>query len=439
VVLELDGGTDKFGIAVSKTNDPTGLWNAYSYAGVDGLDYLKLGVWSDGYYITANNNTTQSSIIVLERAAMIAGTPNARMLKASFAAPAGVEGGIFWAPMPGDADGLIPPSGLRFPMFSHTENSWGSGNIDGVKVWSVGTTWGGAPSANVSLDATIPVAAFDGSFGWGVGLVQQPGSLKLDIIGRVSMFRAQWNSFIGTNRVALNWPVKISANQYSIKWVELRQDQTTKTWSLYQEGIYTPDASNRWLGSIAMDCNGNIGLAYAKTSSSVPMCLAYTGRLTTDPLGTMSIAETVVFPGTGSIPGVSRIGDYAHTSIDPANPTTFWHTGTYCNNARKTGIFSFQLATSCLTTDVAENSSIEARFFTQVSGNHLLVRAENIAINNNYTIQLFEISGKLLAEKSILVTSDSFESTININDLVSGVYLLRIGTPEFQKVIKITL
>ncbi len=102
VVLELDGGTDKFGIAVSKTNDPSGLWNAYSYAGVDGLDYLKLGVWSDGYYITANNSTTQSSVIVLERAAMIAGNAAARMLKASYTPPSGVEGGLFWAPMPTD-------------------------------------------------------------------------------------------------------------------------------------------------------------------------------------------------------------------------------------------------------------------------------------------------------------------------------------------------
>ncbi len=336
------------------------------------------------------------------------------------------------------ADGYIPPAGLRFPIFAYTDNSWGSGNIDGVRIWSVGTTWGSTPTANVSLDATVPVAAFDCSFGWGIGLIQQPGSLKLDIIGRVAMFRAQWNSFIGTNRVALNWSVKMSTNQFAIKWVELRQNQTTKAWSLYQEGIYAPDAANRWIGSIAMDCDGNIGLAYSKSSVSIPMSLAFTGRLSTDPLGTMSIAETVVFPGTGSIPGSSRIGDYAHTSLDPANPNTFWHTGTYSNNDRKTGIFSFQLAAACVT-DVATNPSPDVKLITQLSGNELLIRAENIPFKNNYTVQLFEISGKLLEEKTVPVSSDSFETTMNIAGLATGVYLVRIGTQEFQRVIKITL
>ncbi|HET7817956.1 MAG TPA: hypothetical protein VFL70_01480 [Bacteroidia bacterium] len=253
-------GSTGIGFAVSKTNNPAGAWNAYKFSTTGSNDYLKFGVWSDGYYMTFNNG---GKILVFERDAMIAGNANARSIAASFTVPTNAGEG-FWLPLPGDADGLIPPAGLRCPLFSYTDNGWGGSEIDAIKIWSVGVTWGSSPTANITLDATIPTAAFDASYDSNWNCITQPGTQKLDVIGGVTMYRAQWNSFIGTNRVALNWPVKVTSTQYAIKWVELRQDQTTKAWSLYQEGTYNPDASSRWLGSIAMDCNGAIALCYAK-------------------------------------------------------------------------------------------------------------------------------------------------------------------------------
>lgn len=425
-------GSTGIGFAVSKTNDPAGTWSAYKFTVSGSNDYLKFGVWSDGYYMTFNSG---GNMLIFERDAMIAGSAGARSIAAKLTVP--LSG--FWLPMPGDADGLIPPAGLRCPLFGYTDNGWGGSAVDGVKIWSVGVTWGTTPSANITVDATVPTAAFDASFESSWDNVTQPGSQKLDVIGGILMYRAQWNSFIGTNRVALNWPVKISTGVYAIKWVELRQDQTTKAWSLYQEGTYNPDGASRWIGSIAMDCNGNIGLCYSKASSSIPLCLAYTGRLASDPLGTMSLAETVVFPGTGSVSGSNRIGDYAQTSLDPADPTTFWHTGTFCNNGRKTGIFSFQIATTCLT-DVPDNEKAKEPEFSAIqSGSNLIINASNLFSNNNHVIQLFEISGKLISEKSVVAHSNSFETTLNISGLASGTYIVRIGTPDFQKVKKVVI
>lgn len=434
VICQMNGASG-IGIAVSKTNNPAGAWSAYKFTfAAGGNDYIKFSVWSDGYYMTGN---TSGNILVFERAAMIAGTAGARSIGASFTIPTNAGEG-FWLPLPGDADGVLPPAGLRCPLFAYTDNAWGSPEIDGVKVWSVGVTWGTTPTANVTLDATLPTAAFDASYQSSWNDVTQPGSQKLDGIGGICMFKSQWSSFVGTNRVVLNWGVLIAGGQRSIKWVELRQDQTTKVWSLYQEGTYTPDASNRWLGSIAMDCSGNIGLCYSKTSASIPMCLAYTGRLATDPLGTMTLAETIAFPGTGSISGSNRIGDYSQTSIDPADGNTFWHVGTYCNAGRKTGIFSFQIA-PCSSVGIDEPKKNIVEFSVFQIGTTVNVKCSQLSSNDPLMVQLYDIAGKKISEKEINPTTNSFEAAMDVSGLAAGLYIVRIGNSNFQKVKKIEI
>ncbi|MBL0046029.1 MAG: hypothetical protein IPP33_17035 [Flavobacteriales bacterium] len=49
-------------------------------------------------------------------------------------------------------------------------------------------------------------------------------------------------------------------------------------------GIYAPDANTRWMGSMAMDNNGSIGITYLKSNSrTIYPGLYYTGRRTCDP------------------------------------------------------------------------------------------------------------------------------------------------------------
>jgi hypothetical protein len=432
LVAQLNGSSG-FAMAVSKTNDPAGAWYSYQFVAPQVPDYLKFSVWENGYYMTSNNGS--GTVYCFERAAMIAGTPGARTIIKTFTEPTNAGFG-FWLPLPGDADGAIPPSGARCPLFAYTDNAWGAGLTDAVKVWSMGVTWGTTPVADITLDATVPTAAFDASYDSNWNDITQPGSQKLDGLGGVCMYRAQWNNFIGTNRVVLNWGIKLSATQRSIKWVELRQDQATKIWSLYQEGIYTPDASNRWCGSIAMDCNGDIALCYAKASSTVSPSLCYTGRIPTDPLGTMSLTETVVFPGSGSITSSNRFGDYSTTSIDPADGNTFWHTGMYSSGGSVTGIYSFQIA-PCTVGINEESARMEFNAYPSEYG--IIVKAERLPMDNTYSIQLFDISGKLISESKINSVSKAFETRIDVSGLASGMYLVRIGTPEFQRVAKISI
>jgi hypothetical protein len=173
------------------------------------------------------------------------------------------------------------------------------------------------------------------------------------------MYRAQYKIWEGFNSVVLNWAVKISNSQRSIKWCELRQDQTTGTWSMYQEGIYTPDAATRWMGAIIMDNDGSIGLSYMKSDAmSIYPGLYFTGRRSCDPLGTLPITEVLVAAGTGSQTGVNRDGDYAHSTLDPVDGRTIWSTSEYMGGstgdaAAKTRVFSYQLASCVVRVNIA--------------------------------------------------------------------------------------
>ncbi len=362
---------NKVYIAISTTGDPTGSYYAYTFTSPQFPDYLKFSIWENGYYMTSNQTTDK--VFCFERSQMIAGNPSARAISANFTTGTTSS---FFVPLPADAaDGSLPPAGTPLPFFCYTENSWGGGNIDGVKIWNMTVNWTATPTASIALNTIIATSAFDGTYNSSWNDIPQPGTTQmLDGIGGVPTFRAQWRPWNGYNTVVMNWGVKLSTTQRSIRWVELRQDQTTGTWSLYQESTYAPDADSRWMGSIAMDDNGSIGLAYCKSSSTTYPTLCYTGRLASDPLGTMSFTETVAIAGTSSQTGLNRYGDYSHTSLDP-DGITFWHTGEYISNGVKTRIFSFQLPapTSPPVADFSVNSTISCSGivrFTDLSTNY---------------------------------------------------------------------
>lgn len=415
-------------IAISQTNDPTGAYYTYNFTMPAFTDYLKFSIWADGYYMTSNGT---EFVNVFERAAMIAGSPTARVLTTNITSPIN----NFWCPLPGDADGSLPPAGTPCPLVYYTDNGWGGGAIDAIKLHNLTTTWTGTPSLAVSPAITIPVDAFDSSYdtNW-ADVTQGTGNQKIDAIGGAIMYRSQWRRWTGYDTQLLCWAVKMAAGSYSTKWVELRRDQTTNIWSVYQQGTYAPDNLSRWIASIAMDDNGSIGMSYL-TTGKVPVIvnpsLRYTGRLSTDPLGQMTFAEQTAAAGAGASNCGVRVGDYAHTALDP-DGITFWHTGHYFNGGSKTKVYSYQIT---LPLGVAEfqNQSV---FTVYQADENLNIKASKLISDKEIVVDIFDVNGKQITGKIIKNDSNSIDTSFDVSNLSSGVYLVRIGNLDFQKVIK---
>lgn len=422
-----DSGNDIY-IAISETGDPLGNFYTYTFTSPDFPDYLKFSIWADGYYMTSNSSP---KVFCFERDKMLLGDANSRSVYDTYN-PSNTGG--FYCPLSGDADGQLPPAGTPCPFFAYTDNGWGGGSTDAIEILKMAVTWGATPTATISADAFVPLSSFDASSDPNWDDVIQPGTGdKLDGMGGVLTYRAPWRKWVGYNSVVLNFGVKISSTQRSIRWVELRQNQGSGVWSLYQEGTYTPDSHTRWLGSIAMDDNGSIALCYAKSSSTISPSLCYTGRLAGDPLGTMTFAEETAISGSSAQTGVNRFGDYSQTSIDP-DGITFWHTGEYIlSGDPATRIYSFQLPAGSVGIDEKQNQPV---FTIHQLDNKLNFKAINLPSNEEFVLDLFDISGKQINGKKITPVSNMFETTIDISGLAKGTYLVRVGKSDFQRVIK---
>jgi len=112
-----------------------------------------------------------------------------------------------------------------------------------------------------------------------------------------------------------------------VRWYELRSPGGTPT--VFQQSTFAPDSTFRWMGSIAMDKQGNIALGYSVSSATIHPGIRYTGRLATDAPGTMQ-AEASIIEGTGSqLANLNRWGDYSAMTVDPTDDCTFWYTNEY--------------------------------------------------------------------------------------------------------------
>ena len=145
------------------------------------------------------------------------------------------------------------------------------------------------------------------------------------------MYRLAYRKFgDGHEALVVNHAVKVGSNASSYsatRWYEIRSPSTTPV--VYQQSTYAPDTTSRWMGSIAMDKQGNIALGYSASSASVKPSIRYATRLATDKINTLA-NETVVIQGGGSQTGTyTRWGDYSHLSVDPVDDCTFWYTNEY--------------------------------------------------------------------------------------------------------------
>lgn len=308
-------------VAISTTNDPTGSYYRYffQFSTTQMYDYPKFGVWPDAYYMSANRFTATfqgASAIALNRSQMLTGAPATYIEYQTSTA--------YGALMPSDLDGAtLPPSGE--PNF-FTEIALGT-----LRIWKFHVDWVTPTNSTFTGPTNLTVSSFNQICSGTRNCIPQPGTVVgLDAIGDRLMYRLVYRNFGTHESLVVNHTVNAasSGTQAGVRWYEIRDPNGTP--AIYQQSTYAPDTTHRWMGSIAMDQQGNMALGYSASSSSVYPSVRYTGRLSTDPLNSMPQGEVTLIAGSGSQTGTAyRWGDYSMMAVDPVDDCTFWYTQEY--------------------------------------------------------------------------------------------------------------
>src|SRR5436190_7053433 len=334
-------------VAVSTTSDPTGSYYRYAFStGVNFPDYPKYGNWTDSFVITTREfgPTIEYGIGVyaLEKNKMVNGQP-ARAVKFFLdgndpeVLPL-VGDGL----LPGDVDGKQKPkSDTAIPLVGTQDDGGPYGaTFDAVNIWDLSVKWRSTPDASLSLNTQLPTDSFDSIFPCAPtsrDCLPQPGITNpgqyLDILSyrQRPTFRLAYRNFKNYESLVTSQSVEATPGVAGERWYEVRRS-SDGAYSLYQQGTYAPgDGVHRWMGSIAMDKKGNMGLGYSVVNGSdVFPGIRYTGRLAGDPLGQMTLGEGTVVNGSGIQRTTnSRWGDYTDLTVDPVDDCTFWYVNEY--------------------------------------------------------------------------------------------------------------
>ncbi len=312
-------------VAISQTADPTGAYHLYEFNVGSFPDYFKFGVWPDGYYMSANENSYTA--YAFDRSQMLAGNA------ATFQKFTGQTNLL----LPSDIDGAtLPPVGAPNYFYTFKDNS-SHGGADRIEVFAFDVDWVTPGNSTFTLANTIPISAFTysvcGFFNFNC-IPQNGTTRKLDAISEWPMFRLQYRNFGTHETLVSNFTVDVGSDRAGIRWFELHK--TGANWTLYQEGTHAPDNNHYWLGSAALDQAGNMALAYSVSSSSMYPAIRYATRLSSDPLGTMQ-SEATLINGGGSQTGNNRWGDYSALTVDPVDECTFWFTSEYYSSTSSSG------------------------------------------------------------------------------------------------------
>ncbi len=334
-------------IAVSTTSDATGTYNRYAFhIGSNFFDYEKISVWPDAYYMSANIFNSSGTAYLgpqayaMDRAKMLLGQPATIIIMP-------ILGSSFPPMLPADLDGsTLPPT--------NAPNSfvlWPDTGTYRVYHFSVGTPFG--TGATFSLFGSSPAAAFTEICPTTRDCVpalnaSTPGN-KMDSIGDRPMFRLAYRNFGDHESLVGNYTVN-ATGRAGVRWFELR-GVTAGPVTTFQDSTYAPaDTVWRWMGSIAMNGQGDMALGFSASDATIHPNVRYTGRLASDPINTMAQGEGTIFAGAGSQTDTSnRWGDYSDMTVDPVDDCTFWFTSEYYDTNSsfnwRTRIGSFRVGT----------------------------------------------------------------------------------------------
>jgi subtilisin-like proprotein convertase family protein len=336
-----DSGAPFFNcVALSTTADPTGTYYRYAFSAPAFPDYPKYGVWPDAYYLNAREGDTTLGNYALEREQMLVGNPAARVVR--FGSGPGYASGNGLLPSDLDGEDLPPAGSPNYFIGTQDDDGAYGAPLDAINIYEFHVDWANTANSTFTGPTTLPVEEFDSNYPCsGRQCIPQPGTtVRVDILSyrQRPTWRAAYRNFGTHESIVTAQSVEAAPAHAGMRWYELRGLAGTPV--VYQQGTYSPDTIiHRWMGSIAMDGSGNMALGYSVSNGvDVYPGLRFTGRLASDPLGTMPQGEGIMKVGTGSQTSTgARWGDYTSMTVDPSDDCSFWYTNQFIPTTSSVG------------------------------------------------------------------------------------------------------
>jgi hypothetical protein len=307
-------------LSVSASSDPLGAWRNYALdATRDGTtatnnwaDFPALGVDNKALYITSNQFAFNGGFqyakirVVPKTGPYSGGTAPffdfVRMKNANNTFAFTVQPcHTFGAPQ---AEFLV---NTGFP----------SGNF--LTVWQI-TNPTTAPTLTRSQVAISPYSLAPNATQKGGGTPLNTGDVRvLHAVYRGDL----WTSFT----TAHNWGG--GTNRATIQWCQVRAAGPT----VVQQGVFGTSTFDYFYPAACPDNNGNMTLVFSRSGAGEYASILYTGRRSTDALGTLQ-GSAVVKAGVANYLGLdgsgrNRWGDYNGIAADPSNARLIWFTSEY--------------------------------------------------------------------------------------------------------------
>ena len=311
--------------AVSATADPLGSYHRYEFRRKLFPDYPRPAIWPDGYYNPSSTGDTviQKHACIADRSKMLEGLPATEQCVI-------IDGVNFLNNADIDGHGLPPAGAPNIMMAAGGTQLKENFEDDGIYVWKLHVDWKEPKNTAAIGPEKIAVAPYhylcNGQL---TNCVPQPGTdRRLDAQGDKIMQRLVYRNSGGHESIVAVHSVNTAAGGGGVRWYEFRVNKKREV-RLYQQGTYAPDQYYRWMASPAIDRQGNIGIGYSFGGTPNFAGQRFAARLAHDPLGKLTLHETVLAEGEAAQTNTLRWEDYSTTALDPSDDCTFWYVGDY--------------------------------------------------------------------------------------------------------------
>ncbi|HKD20136.1 MAG TPA: carboxypeptidase regulatory-like domain-containing protein [Thermoanaerobaculia bacterium] len=347
--------TNNVCMAISTSPDPLGTYFQYDFDyGSDLNDYPKWAMWPDAYYGTFRNFIGGGPfggmhVWAIDRNAILAGNPSPTILTVNVGTnypnldgllAANLSPGNLGPPAARPAGGAVPAQTAPETLFAFS-NPGLDGDPSAVKIFQFHVDFVNPGNSTFTGAVDVPINNYTPTEG---SITQpSPGGTLEDLPW--IMYKADYRNFGDHEGVVLTHTADEGGGVIGVNWYEVRDPRGTPT--IFQQGIWSPDSTNRWFPSIAQDVSGDIAVGFSATDAATFPSIRYAGRLPSDPPGDMSSqGEGQFFAGSAAFGGF-RWGDYSTINLDPVDQCTFWYTTMYIVGSGglsdwSTGIGSFK-------------------------------------------------------------------------------------------------